>query len=290
MRLPYLQLAEKFITVQSKMIARILSVERTTAIGMGTLLFETVLEMTSSETSPPTGVILGDDAADIIEAAIEWKGERGKGFGAFVRADVIEQLESGARVKGCDRYKDAWSKQRRRIESAKAAAQARWGTASCVSTDATASAPHANRIASASPPHAPRSAQTETETETEKKLPLPAAADKVVSLAPDPDEAERQLKGDEGSFQPTGLGFCGWWNDAREAQGLTKETFNIADTAQWADRCMAEVGQERFWRAAHAYLDDEFWRLKGWPLAVFRSDSVWRTRANDPAPPRRARQ
>jgi hypothetical protein len=115
------------------------------------------------------------------------------------------------------------------------------------------------------------------------------AVEHFVSVAPDPDEAERQLKGDEGSFPPTGLGFCGWWNDARQAQGLSSELFNIAETAQWADRSMAEVGQERFWRAAHAFLDDEFWRPKGWPLSVFRSDSVWRTRANDPPPPKRVR-
>jgi hypothetical protein len=116
-----------------------------------------------------------------------------------------------------------------------------------------------------------------------------AGVEHFPSVAPDPDEAERQLRGDEGSFPPTGLGFCGWWNDARQAQGLSTELFNIAETAQWAERCMAEVGQERFWRAAHTFLDDEFWRPKGWPLSVFRSDQVWRTRANDPPPPKRVR-
>jgi hypothetical protein len=116
-----------------------------------------------------------------------------------------------------------------------------------------------------------------------------AGVEHFPSVAPDPDEAERQLRGDEGSFPPTGLGFCGWWNDARQAQGLSTELFNIAETAQWAERCMVEVGQERFWRAAHGFLDDEFWRPKGWPLSVFRSDSVWRTRANDPPPPKRVR-
>lgn len=163
MRLPFLQVAEKFITVQSKVIARILGIDRATAIGLGNLLFETAVELTSSDESPPTGIILGDDAADIIEAGMEWHGERGKAFGAFVRADVIERLENGARVKGCDRYRDAWEKQKRKSDQAKQAAKARWGDASCVSAMPDA----CERNASASAPHVARNAQTETETHTE---------------------------------------------------------------------------------------------------------------------------
>ena len=40
MRLPFVQLAEKFVTVQSKLIARTLKVQRGLVIGMGAMLFE----------------------------------------------------------------------------------------------------------------------------------------------------------------------------------------------------------------------------------------------------------
>ncbi len=115
---------------------------------------------------------------------------------------------------------------------------------------------------------------------------LPAA---VVAFAPDPEETERQLRPDEnGEYRPTGLGFCGWWNAARKQKGMTSEKFNIAETAQWADRCIAEVGEERFWVAADTFLSDDFWRKKGCPLPMFKGDNVWRTRANEP-PPRKVR-
>jgi hypothetical protein len=309
MRLPYVQLAEKFIEAQSRIVATKLGVNRVSAIGMGAQLFAFAIQATGSDDAPPDGVFDGDDAADIIEAGMEWGGERGKAFGAFVRADVIEQLQNGARVRGMDRYRDAWEKQQKRkdglaahlsapeqsaarAEHARKAAQARWG----MPTDAQPmpiNAPsmpkdaqgHAQPMLS-NAQNAPKT-ETETETETEKKPLLPAAA---VSVVPDAEEAERQLQGDEGTFPPTGLGFCGWWNTARVLQGLTAEIFNVAETAQWADRCIAEVGEERFWRAADAFLRDEFWRPKGWPLQVFKSDSVWRTRASDAPPQKRVRQ
>jgi hypothetical protein len=104
-------------------------------------------------------------------------------------------------------------------------------------------------------------------------------------LVPDADEAERQMSPDEtGAYPSTGLGFCGWWPAAKKQAGMTAEVFNVAETAQWADRCFAEVG-ERFWIAADDYLHDEYWRRKGCPLSVFRRDDDvgWRLRANEAA-------
>ncbi len=128
-----------------------------------------------------------------------------------------------------------------------------------------------------------RTATTEILSSSVLKQPKAVAVvEHFPSVVPDPEEADRQLQGDEnGEFQPTGLGFCGWWNKARVLEGMTKEIFNIAEVAQWAERCIAEVGEEKFWRAADAYLRDKFWRKKGCPLVLFRSDQVWRIRANE---------
>lgn len=302
MRLPYLQLAEKFVTVQSKVIARMLGVERVVAIGMGALLFETILELSSTEDTPPTGIVDGDDAGDLIEALMEWNGERGKAFGAFVRADVIEALERGARVKGCDRYKEAWEKQRKRkeglesyindpeqttarAEHARKAAQARWGMpkdAQPMLTDAHRMPKDAHGHAQPMLGNAQNAPQTETETETDKKKLLPAAAVFEMPSAEDfePDAA--------GCYRETAWGFWGWHNQERLSHQCFVEPQppSWKEFKAWHDAAVLEVGADGLQQAFELYLADEDFAARGWPISVFMKPTVYPSRASARAPQR----
>jgi hypothetical protein len=114
MALPYVQLETDFIKRKAVTIAAILKVPRQLVVGMASDLFDYVVEETATEANAPDGVLLDPDAQAIIEGVMEWTGEPGKAFDAFVRAGVIEKLEIGARIKGCERYKNAWEKNQRR--------------------------------------------------------------------------------------------------------------------------------------------------------------------------------
>lgn len=117
MALPFLQLSQKFLTTQSVIIAARLRVHRHAVIGMAVDLFAFTVEQTSSDARPPDGVFLDPDAVVIIEAAMGWTGEPGRAFEAFRQTGLIEKLEIGARVKGCDRYKRTWEKNQRRAKT-----------------------------------------------------------------------------------------------------------------------------------------------------------------------------
>ena len=259
--------------------------------------------MTGSDEEPPNGMITGEDAADIIEAGMEWDGERGKAYGAFVRAGVIAAVENGARVRGMDRYRDAWQKQQRRRAAAKAGAAARWGDASCVSGMPTAQQSHANRIEVASPSDAPRNAQTETETETEtekkpqqqaavwtssdpKQTP-PSPSEQIYSVGSRPTPADFEPDA-AGEFRPTAWGFWGWHNSERLRRGLYDESTPPHGFLEWHDAAVAKVGMDGLARAYASFLADEDFRHRKWPINVFRSPNVWETRAN-PEPERAVR-
>jgi hypothetical protein len=132
---------------------------------------------------------------------------------------------------------------------------------------------------------------------TEQAQPAEASTDPPAELNVVPlarvDEAVMGTEADleplpNGEFRTTALGFCGWWNAYRVEQGYSREVFNIPEVAQWAYRCIQEVGPERFWRAATAFLGDDWGRGRHGALPVFRKDGVWRPRAIA-APVRRLR-
>jgi hypothetical protein len=113
MALPFLQLSQKFLATQSVVIAALLRVHRHVVIGMATDLFAFTVEQTSNDEHPPDGLFMDAEASTILEAAMGWSGEPGRAFDVFCRTGLIEKLEVGARVRGCDRYRRTWEKNRR---------------------------------------------------------------------------------------------------------------------------------------------------------------------------------
>lgn len=125
--LPFIQLDQDFIHGGSVLIAAALKLERNFVLGMGAILVDFTIRMTSTEEKPPDGLFIHPGAAEELEGVMGWRGEPGRCVDAFVRAGVIERREIGLRVRGTDRYADAWRNAQARTEKAKAAALARWG-------------------------------------------------------------------------------------------------------------------------------------------------------------------
>jgi hypothetical protein len=198
MRLPFVQVDQRYIVAQSRVVASRAAISQAEALGLGVVLFTFALESTWTDEAPPDGVFMGEDVEEILEAAIDWRGERGKAVGAFIRADVIERLQGGLRVRGMDRYREAWEKQTRRKSAAYAGASARWNktlsdsppiaSQSHANRIDDASQSHRNRMPDASQSHAGRNAKTQTQTHKKPNQQQPAreAEDKK----PDPTQSQ----------------------------------------------------------------------------------------------------
>lgn len=300
MRLPYLQLADKFLSSQSKVIAKQLGIGRPSAIGLGVQLFAFALDYTSTENTPPTGIFVGDDTVSTIEAGMDWDGEEGRAFGAFVRAGVIEAMENGARVKGCDRYEKAWwhkdtpdpEAEADRISAIRAEAGRKGVEAkrqqNVSKPSAKPSKPSANRQQEPSKTtHVDVDVDVDG-TETDKKPPQQQEAE--VFQIPQPEEFEADSTGE---FRPTAWGFWGWHNTERAVAELFEDTIPINPKTYkaWHDAAKAKVGISKLILAYQRYLTDPAFADRGWPFPVFMSDQVWLPRANEAPkqpPPKKA--
>jgi hypothetical protein len=191
MRFPFVQVDQRYIVAQSRVVASRAAISQAEALGLGVVLFTFALESTWTDEAPPDGVFMGEDVEEILEAAIDWRGERGKAVGAFIRADVIERLQGGLRVRGMDRYREAWEKQTRRKSAAYAGASARWNktlsdsppiaSQSHANRIDDASQSHRNRMPDASQSHAGRNAKTQTQTHKKPNQQQPARRQKAGS-------------------------------------------------------------------------------------------------------------
>jgi len=118
MDLPWYQVAADWMTRDAPTVANLLRAGNTPlavrdvqrVIGLGCLLFAYAVDKTWNSETPPDGVFLGPGAGDRLEAAVQWDGPRGALIEAFVTADVIERLDGGLRVRGCERYESLWRK------------------------------------------------------------------------------------------------------------------------------------------------------------------------------------
>lgn len=118
MDLPWYQVAADWMTRDAPTVANLLRVgdaplavrDVQRVIGLGCLLFAYAVDKTWNSETPPDGVFRGSGAGDRLEAAVQWDGPRGALIEAFVTAEVIERLDDGLRVRGCERYESLWRK------------------------------------------------------------------------------------------------------------------------------------------------------------------------------------
>lgn len=201
MGLPYIQLESDFIRTKAPRIGAILKIHRHIVIGMASELFDHAVSETSSKDKPPDGCIIDPDAGAIIEAWMGWTGEPGKAVEALFRADCIQKLEIGIRIKGMERYKSAWEKNQRRNRTV------------------TGEKPDGNRTETGRKPEK-TGPQTERKTETERKL-LPS---EVVSKAEPPKNIPIEYsEPQKPEAEWLGYDFFDWSQVQRQENGLTPE-------------------------------------------------------------------
>lgn len=248
MALPFIQLDTDFVVGTSKVIAALLRVSRHEAIGMAADLITFAVAETSSADAPPHGNFIDPEAGLILEGAMGWTGEPGKAANAFERAGMLQKLEVGYRVRGCDRYVTAWENRQARSDAARKAAYARWGNSPQANAEPvpTQCAPDAPALPTQSEGNAlamPRNAKTETETEKKREA---AAA----GLTP-AETAFRKWQADEWAqvfaslpTLPTNPVFAHWYRQA------------ISELATLGK------GDAELRAAYFAFLQDDFWRVK----------------------------
>jgi hypothetical protein len=153
MRLPFLQLDSGFIAHRAPTVAALLGCSRAQAIGHLACLWSWALSQGPAD-APPTGLIIGPNAARVLRAAAEWEGEPQMLLDVLQDPTVglVEVVDGGFRIRGMERYARAWEKS----ESSRARAEKSRERARTVrerNTDVRA--------------------KTETYTQTEKKISSP---------------------------------------------------------------------------------------------------------------------
>ncbi len=112
LRLPYLQVTAETWT-KAKMLAAILDIPMGVAFMMICDLWSWGLSLGPKDEAP-TGEFTGSYAIAVLAGAVGWTGDRETLKAALVELDLIVLTGEGLRVKGTDRYKATWEKNKRR--------------------------------------------------------------------------------------------------------------------------------------------------------------------------------
>lgn len=231
--------------------------------------------------APPSrnSVVKGPNAAKLIARAAGIPPELAEAFvDACARIQpkpVLERVKDGIRIRGLDRYDEAWINAQSRSEKARTAARARWAEkGDRALSNAQALPEHPN-------PDAPRCLEVEVDGEVDQKPPPPPAGElRVVPDDAPPTDAETAAQGSPEEF----------WSFAQKARGEVLPDA-VAEKppdgyAAWAAKSIAEVGTYRLSCAYWNFLGDQHFQAKSCPFRMFMSEKVWRHRAHDPPPVR----
>lgn len=181
MRLPYLQVAMELIEQAAPDLAVILEWNERTAIGGLLTMIRWGLGRCPDDAPPSANAVVpGPAAARLIAKAAGYDGDPE----AFVDAcasirpkPLLERVEGGIRIRGLNRYDEAWAAARVKSDKAKAAAKKRWGDAQgnadamlkrCLD-DAQPMLGACSDDARAMPQDAQTQTQTQTHTQIDKK-------------------------------------------------------------------------------------------------------------------------
>lgn len=111
MKIPYLQVSEDIFDRLAPELSAHLGIEESAAGWLVLKVWKYALSRAGD--APPDGLIYGDKATAMVERAIGWTGEAGVFVGACVHIGLIEGIPGGLRIRGLDRYKRTWEKNRR---------------------------------------------------------------------------------------------------------------------------------------------------------------------------------
>lgn len=117
MRLPWIQVDSVVFEQHAPLLARLLGVNQHEALGLLCCLWRWVLCRGSDDA--PSGTVLDSDAVELVEAGAGWEGKRGLLVRSLLRAELVEKVDGGLRIRGLDRYAKAWERQQAERERVK---------------------------------------------------------------------------------------------------------------------------------------------------------------------------
>lgn len=250
MRLPYLQVTAETWD-NARQLAALLDIGEGDAFMALCALWKWGLELGDQEQAP-TGICDNPRADRLLAAALGLDTPATELTTALADLGLIERLEVGVRVRGIDRYKRTWEKNRRK-------------PARVVPETGTNPAPPAPEPA----PQMERKTQTQTEIpplEVEDPPPPPKADNRTpFVIAPPP--ADKPLEAWDGPD------FYRWAMGRRQASGLFAEKWPHPSrlSAWWSSALMAGATVPRLKEAYYRFGDDAYWKSKTppWPFQAF---------------------
>lgn len=112
MRLPFIQVTQES-WAKARILAALLGTTRREALGLLCDLWAWALDLGPAD-EPPTGEVHNARAERILAGALEWTADPITLLAALVDIGVVEPIPTGIRVRGMDRYKRTWEKNKRR--------------------------------------------------------------------------------------------------------------------------------------------------------------------------------
>ncbi len=251
MRLPFIQVAQE-AWGNARMLAGLLKIDRHQAMGLLVDLYQWAVDLGPSD-EPPTGVCISPVAAQLLVAAVEWRG-KGDLVQALVAIGALEILEDGLRVRGVpERYGATWEK-RKKDRERKAG-----GNASAPSGVPLEVA----RKSHGTPGESQGKTQTQTQTQKEEKPPPPVAEAVVLDQVPIAE------------LPDTPAGFWEWAKRTREARGLPPEN-RPNGLAAWHKAARAVARIDQLCDAYRTFIRQPWSLERGQaPLSLFIADGVW---------------
>ncbi len=148
MQLDWIQVEQSAIN-KGRTMARLLRIPEAHGVGLAVSLIAWGVEQATERDL--SGQIPDDKPAEVIAAALGWKGDAGKLYTALIRVGFVEKssgaIEDGFdRVKGLDRYAAAAVSAELRSTKAKHAAEVRWGMRKHDPSNAQPMQPHAQAM------------------------------------------------------------------------------------------------------------------------------------------------
>lgn len=109
MRLPFMQLESDLVAHGAALVGQLAGCLPAQALGHIAMLRAWAVSQANDET-PPDGLVRGDAAPRLIEAAAQWQGQRGTLFDALLDAGQVQRESDGVRVLHLEPYAKAWER------------------------------------------------------------------------------------------------------------------------------------------------------------------------------------
>lgn len=270
MNLPFVQVAMELLEQLAPEAAIDLGHDEDAVLGKLIRLIRWAIRRCPDDKPPSqSSLVAGSNAAKYIARGCLWMGDPDAFVDALCRGEfaILERVDGGIRVRGLDRYDEAWKRARTRSGKAKAAADKRWGNAQ---DDAQAMLERCSD-------DAPRCLDGDREEDGEAEADTPPS--EVVKEARPPPSVildYRPPETPEGEW--TGDDFFCWVQAKRIESKLQAERRPRFEKLRdwWAAVMTTGVKVRALKEAFYSYSEDPFWARKKPPHPFYGFMSQWR--------------